>query len=176
MSAFQRFQSFLVALPCLLASCASTPAEPPRAEVLITLRNYQTGQRFELASESHTDRVTYYSSERGDAARKIQGDEVMMALVEELEKLDYGTHARPGSAPNSGNESMRWALCLESDERELNWTIGTNDPRERWLAFQECRDLFLDLYNVTVSFQTIQNDQGRGYFSEPQPSSVQKPK
>jgi len=174
MSAFQRFRSLLVALPCFLAACASTPAEAPRAEVLVTLRNYQTGQRFELASESHTDRVTYYSSERGDAARKVQVDEVMLALVEELDKRDYSTHARPGSAPATGNESTRWALELASGGRELNWTIGTNDPRERWLAFQECRDLFLELYNATVSFQTVENDQGRGYFQDPQPSSAPK--
>jgi len=174
MSAFQRFQSFLVALPCFLAACASTPTEAPRAEVLVVLRNYQSGQRFELASESHTDRVAYYSSERGDAVRKVQVDEVMLALVAELDKRDYGTHARPGRAPESGNESTRWALELESGERELNWTIGTNDPRERWLAFQECRDLFLELYNATVSFQTVENQAGRGYFQEPQASTAPK--
>lgn len=176
MSAFQRFHSFLVALPCFLAACASAPAAPEHAEVLVTLRNYQTGQRFELASESHTDRVTYYSSERGDAARKIQVDEVMLALVEELDRRDYATHARPGRAPEKTNESTRWALELESGERELNWTIGTNDPRERWTAFQQCRDLFLELYNATVSFQTVENQQGRGYFQEPQASSAPKPR
>ena len=176
MSAFQRFRSFLVALPCFLGACASTPSEPTRTEVLVTLRNYQTGQRFELASESHTDRVTYYSSERSDAVRKVQVDEVMVALVEELDKRDYGTHARPGSAPATGNDSMRWALELQSGDNQLNWTIGTNDPRERWLSFQKCRDLFLELYNATVSFQTVENQQGRGYFQEPQPSSAPKPR
>jgi hypothetical protein len=177
MRAFQRSLSCLVfSLLAGLASCASTPKAPENAKVLVVLRNYQTGQRFELASESHTDRVTYYSSERADAARKIQKDDVMLALVAELEKLDYGARARPGNAPTTGNESTRWALELASEERTLNWTIGTGNPREDWLAFQKCRDTFFDLYNVTMSFQSVQNEQGRGYFQEPQPSSAPKHK
>jgi len=177
MRAFQRLQSFLVA-PLLLAltGCASAPAAPLEAKLLLALKNYETGQRFELASESHTDRVTYYSSERADAARKIQTDEVMLALVEELERLDYGAHAREGRAPDSAHETMRWALELSSGPRTLNWSIGTGNAREDWLAFQKCRDTFLELYNVTVSFQTVQNQQGRGYFQEPQPSSAPKPR
>lgn len=178
MRTFQRLLSFLVAIPlCALATgCASTPEAPADAKVLVALQNYQTGQRFELASESHTDRVTYYSSSRGDAARKIQKDDVMVALVEELERLDYGAHAHEGRAPEKAGETMRWALELASDTKTLNWAIGTGNAKDDWLAFQKCRDTFLELYNVTMSFQTVQNDQGRGYFQDPQPSSAPKQK
>lgn len=178
MRAFQRSLSFLVssAFLALAAGCASSPKTPESAKVLVALQNYQTGQRFELASESHTDRVTYYSSERPDAARKIQQDDVMLALVAELEKLEYGAHARQGNAPSTGNESTRWALELASDARTLNWTIGTGNAKDEWLAFQKCRDTFLELYNVTMSFQTVQNEQGRGYFQAPQPGSAPKKK
>jgi hypothetical protein len=178
MSAFQRSLSFLVfvLLSVLATACASTPKAPASTKVLVTLRNYETGKRFELASESHTDRVTYYSSERSDATRKIQKDDVMHALVSELERLDYGSHARAGEAPASGNETMRWALELASDTRTLNWTIGTGNARDEWLAFQKCRDTFLELYNVTMSFQSVQNDTGSSFFQDPQPSSAPKKK
>ena len=65
----------------VLASCASSGSSPSGdgANVLVVLHDYKNGQRFELASESHTDRVTYYSEERPDAVRKIQPDEVMSA-------------------------------------------------------------------------------------------------
>ena len=176
MRAFQRLQILLVASTSLAAAtgCASTPKAPVSAKVLVALQNYQTGQRFELASESHTERVTYYSSQRGDAARKVQKDDVMVALVEELERLDYGEHAHEGRAPEQVGETMRWALELASDTKTLSWTIGTGNPKTDWLVFQECRDTFLELYNVTISFQTVQNEQGRGYFQDPQPSSAPK--
>ena len=175
MRAFQRLLSLLVATPALLLfGCASTPASPTAATLIVSLQNYKSGQRFELASQSHTDPVSYYSSERGDAARKIQKDDVMLALVEELERLDYGARARTGRAPSKGNEETRWALEIANGDKELHWTIGTGDSKDTWSSFQKCRDTFLELYNVTVSFQTVENDQGRGYFHDPAASAPKK--
>ena len=165
-------------LGTLLTACAGpgARAEGPAA-VLVTLRNFKSGERFELASESHTDRVTYYSGARQDAARKVQSDEIMQAFLEELERQGYGAHARPGRAPAIGtSETIRWGLEVEGPAGELSWLVGTNASPTDWADFQKCRDVFLQLYNVTVSYQTVQNASGKQYFEEQRPTSSQKPR
>ncbi|HEX6882688.1 MAG TPA: hypothetical protein VF530_04860 [Planctomycetota bacterium] len=144
-------------------------------KVLVTLHNYRIAQRFELASESHTDRVTYYSSARDDAARKVQTDEVMSAFLRELERLGLGTHARTGRAPSTATgDVIRWGLEVSSGERQVHWLVGTGSKAEDWQAFERCRDTFLQLYNSTVSYQTVENQSGKQFFDERAQASSQK--
>jgi len=135
--------------------------------VLVTLRNFKSGERFELASESHTKRVEYYSGQRTDAARKIQSDEVMSAFLDELERQGFSAHAQPGKAPSiASGDVIRWGLELEHGEDHRHWLIGTGSAGDDIAAFQKCRDTFLQLYNVTVSYQTVHNDTGKQYFQD----------
>lgn len=165
-------------LGALMAACAGPGARSKEpAAVLVSLRNFKSGERFELASESHTDRVTYYSGARQDAARKIQSDEIMQAFLEELERQGYGAHARPGRAPAIGtSDTIRWGLEVEGPAGELSWLVGANASPADWADFQRCRDVFLQLYNVTVSYQAVQNASGKEYFEEQRPTSSQKPR
>lgn len=168
MSRIQRF------LCCLLTSGALTACTSPDAAedgagsaLLVTLQNLRTGECFELASESHTDRVTYYSDARNDAARKVQTDEIMSAFVGELDRQGFGKHARPGRAPAIGSvDVIRWALEVEGDSGQAHWLIGTGSPPEDWQAFQKCRETFLQLYNITVSYQAVKNADGKSYFDD----------
>ena len=168
MSSIQRlFCCFLVCAS--LSACASSSAA--RSEVggalLVSLQNLRTGECFELASESHTDRVTYYSDARKDAARKVQTDEIMSAFVSELDRQGFGKHARPGRAPTIGSgDVIRWALEVESGSGQAHWLIGTGSSPDDWQAFQKCRDTFLQLYNITVSYQAVENAGGKNYFDE----------
>jgi hypothetical protein len=148
------------------AACASVGSSSPAAALLITLRDYKAGQRFELASESHTDRVRYYSDARIEAVRKVQTDEVMTAFLRELERQGLGQHARAGPAPEVGGEVIRWGLEVEGHTGTLHWLVGTGSSPEDWRAFQGCRDMFLQLYNSTVSFQAVRNESGKRYFEE----------
>jgi len=153
----------------LLAACASTGETPEdaHAAVLVRLEDFRTGDRFELASESHTDRVKYYSGERHDAARKVQSDEIMTALVSELDHQGYGAHARTGRAPDvAATDVIRWGLEIESSSAQTHWLVGTGSQPADWQAFQKCRDTFLQLYNITVSYQSVQNDNGKSYFDD----------
>lgn len=150
-----------------LAACASAPSQPAAIPLLVTLQNLRSGERFQLASESHTDRVTYYSGERSDAARKVQTDEIMSAFVGELDRQGFGKYARPGRAPALGSgDVIRWGLEVEGPSGQAHWLIGTGSPPADWQVFQKCRDTFLQLYNITVSYQAVENAGGRSYFDD----------
>lgn len=167
MSRFQRFLCGLVGT--LLVACASSGARSGEApgQYLVTLRNFKSGERFELASESHTDRVSYYSETRADAARKIQADKVMEALVEELDKQGFEAKAQPGKAPGVvSGDVIRWGLEVQRGEERRHWLVGTGSQPADWQSFQKCRDTFLQLYNITVSYQTVQNQNGHQFFQD----------
>jgi len=158
----------LAALGC--SSAGSKSSDSAGAAVLVTLRNFRSGERFELASESHTDRLAYYSDARGEAQRKVQSDEIMSAFVDELERQGYADHAQAGRAPSlEGSDVVRWGIEVEDGEQRTHWLVGTSSPPNDWNAFQKCRDTFLQLYNITVSFQAVQNKEaGKKYFDAQQ--------
>jgi hypothetical protein len=160
----------LLGLLCTFAACksASGDSSAERSEVLVTLYNYKSGARFELASESHTNRVDYYSGERDDAARKIQTDEVMSAFLRELDQSGLSSYAKTGKAPRSTqNEVIRWGLEVAArNGREVHWLVGTGSNSEEWKQFDQCRDTFLQLYNSTVSYQSVRNQGGKNFFDD----------
>ncbi|MSR61519.1 MAG: hypothetical protein EXS08_03595 [Planctomycetes bacterium] len=178
MSRFQRFLASFVG--ALLVACASTGAgrgaqDDAPGEYLVTLRNFKTGERFELASESHTDRVSYYSETRADATRKVQADEVMEAFVEELGDQGFDSKAQVGKAPGvASGDVIRWGLEIAHGETRRHWLVGTGSQAADWQTFQKCRDTFLQLYNITVSYQTVQNQSGRQFFQD-QPQGAGAP-
>ena len=121
-------------------------------------------QHFELASESHTDRVTYYSELRSEAARKIQTDEVMALLVEEIENDGFERYAQEGRAPSRGGEAVTRAIEIENGDRTEHWLIGNGSSVEERKAFNECLTEFLEMYNISASFQSVANPVGHEYF------------
>lgn len=162
---------FLVLSLLLLGSvaCSSTGSGRARGghRVLVTLRDYRSNLPLELANETHTDRVSYYSHERHDAARKVQTDEVIGALVDELDGRGFEAHASAGDAPAAARpDVVRWALAIEIDGQSKHWLVGPGTPADEWKAFQSCRDAFVQLYNVTVSYQSLQNASGGGLFKD----------
>lgn len=160
----------VASLACLLlVSCSSTGGAPEgeAARMRVTLRDYKRDQRFELVSESHTSRIDYYSTARDDASRKVQTDTIMNALVEELEKQGFEKRAQAGRAPSSGGEIVTWGLEIESGENTDHWVIGSGSALDDLQDFQECRNSFLQLYNITASYQAIKNTQGKEIFQKP---------
>jgi hypothetical protein len=133
----------------------------------VTFRNYGQGARFELVGESHTDRVQYYSQARADASRKIQTDEVMDALIERLEDEGFVTHEQRGPAPDSARGGMiTMSLEVARGGDVSHWAVGRgSDPREHQ-AFLVCMNDFVELYNLTQAYQTIENPEGPGFFEE----------
>lgn len=154
----------------LLASCAGATASADGGgeRLRVLLQDYSAGQHFELASESHTDRVAYYSEVRSEAARKIQTDEVLALLVDELERQGFAEHAQAGRAPTRAGSAVTRALEIEDGDTTRHWLIGNGSPLEERKAFNECLAQFLDLYNISASFQTIDNPRGPEFFEQEQ--------
>jgi len=152
-----------------LAGCASPSGSASRDgehRTCVTLRGYQGDQLFELASESHTDRVEYYSKVRRRAARKVQSDEVMDALVEELDRGGFRRHAQDGPAPSRGGSLLTWSLEIERGEHVEHWIVGQGSQAEERTRFNECMNTFVQLYNVTASYQAVENAEGPDLFEE----------
>ena len=151
-----------------LAACASSgsAAQGDEGALLVTLHDYRQNRVFELASESHTNRVEYYSQPRKDAARKVQSDEVMGALLAELERQGLEEHESAGPAPSSGGGGgvLEYGLEVERAGAIGHWLIGQGTVPEETIAFHECAKTFFELYNVTLSLQSVENPEGRALF------------
>ena len=136
------------------------------AATRVLLKQFEKGMRFELVSEAHTDPLEYYSTPRDDASLKIQTNEVMEALLEVMEDSGFARHAQPGSAPSRGNEYMNWCFEVERDGAKEHWAVGTRSELAELQRFGECRDAFLQLYNVTAAYQAVDNESGERIFNE----------
>lgn len=149
-----------------LAACASSgsAAQGDEGALLVSLHDYRQNRVFELASESHTSRVDYYSQSRKDAARKIQSDEVMGALLGELERQGLKDHEAAGPAPSAGGGVLEYGLEVERAGASGHWLIGKGTVPEEAIAFHECAKTFFELYNVTLSLQSVENPEGKALF------------
>lgn len=160
----------LTALFSGVPSCASAGSEArsaaPAERMRVTLRDYEAQQLFELVSESHTSRVEYYSAVRSDAARKIQTDEVVDALIDELEDRGFDDFAQAGQAPSRGNELVSRSLEIERGDKTEHWVVGRGSAADEQLRFHDCMLTFVELYNLTASYQTIENPSGGEIFPQ----------
>ena len=169
-----KFLSLLASSLCaLVVGCASSSSGSGGASaeegerMRVTLRDYKGGNVFELVSESHTSRVDYYSEARSDASRKIQTDEVMEVLIKELEKQGLKKHRQEGRAPSQGGAVISWGIEVEEGPQTDHWVVGKGSAVDEIQAFNECRNAFLQLYNITASYQAIENPEGKQIFQKP---------
>lgn len=165
----------LLCAAALFAACsgAGTRADAGKgARLRVTMRDYGLAQVFELASESHTDRLAYYSSVRSSASRKVQTDDVMELLVDQLDSDGFERYAQPGRAPSSGGAALSRALEIEAGDVTSHWVIGSGSPVAERKAFNECLETFLGLYNVSASYQTVENPHGHEFFEHAPPEAA----
>ena len=153
----------LILVPLVSGCLSAGGGGPTRVE----LEFYgERAQRFELVSESYTDRVAYYSTERTDAARKFQADEVMDALLEELDREGLERYLEPGPAPSQGHGVVTRAFEVERRGTTRHWAVGKGTEIGERQAFIACTQTFLQLYSQTAGFQTIHNEQGPAFFEK----------
>jgi len=152
----------------LLVGCASSGSSSPggKARLRVSLHDFAHDQLFELVSVSHTSPVDYYSKERSDASRKIQTDEAMDAMLNELEKRGFDEYLKDGPAPTSGHGVVARSFEVERGGSLSHWEVGKGSPPEELKAFNDCFLAFLQVYNITSSFQSVQNDKGDAFFQD----------
>lgn len=163
----------LVAATPLLGACASggtslggTDAAAASSEeraVRVSLIGYGRPS-FVLVSNSHTSRVELYSDERGAPSRKVQTDAVMGALVDHLDDLGMAEFATPGRAPRADDSRFLWAFEVEDGDVRRWWPLGSATPVDEQRAFAAARSDFIDLFNLTQAFQSVDNEVGSDYF------------
>lgn len=176
MPRFHRLRNAWLLLCLGFAACASSGGGADTdAPLRVTLRNYRGDQFFELVSEVHTDRVRYYSTPRDSASRKIVDGEVVSALIEELDARGFRKRSKAGRAPSQGGSLLTWGLEVDRGGPVQHWIVGQGTPAEDVLAFQQGMQVFLELYNNVVSFQTIENPDGRQFFENERARSASQP-
>ena len=108
----------LIALLGGLASCAGIGSANADQPARITLLDHQGSRRFELVNEAHTSSVEYYSVPRTEASRKVVDNDLLAALLDELEDLGLDSYARAGRAPSRapGSGSSAGATLTRSIE------------------------------------------------------------
>ena len=161
----------LAALPLLFLGCASSPSSDPAdagpgEPIRVTLRDYASGAKFELVSESYDDRLGYYSEVRNDAGRKFQADDILLALVDDVGAGGFEDHSQPGRAPSRGGELLTRAFEVDVDGDLHDWPIGKGSEVKEHRNFNRCTMDFMDLYNVTQAFQVIDNEEGKRVFQQ----------
>jgi hypothetical protein len=151
-----------------LASCAGTSG-PDRVAARITLRQFAGAGAadLELRSESHTDRVEYYSTARDGAAVKIMRDDLMEALLQGFDESGYADFARPGPGPTSGGSGVRKVVEVERDGVVTHVTSSTGAPPAQVELVAQLSTGFFAAYNAIRSYQTIDDGNDGSIFVGP---------
>jgi hypothetical protein len=155
----------LLAAVGLFGSCAA-PESATGDRLRITLFDYVSGSRFEVVSESHSDRIEYYSSVRHDASRKYQGDRIVDAMIDELVDMGFDDHANGGRAPSGGSNVVTRAFEFQRGDRVDHRLVGEGSDAAEKQSFISCTTTFLQLYSVTQAFQAVDNEAGTTVFDK----------
>jgi hypothetical protein len=156
----------LLAVVCGCSSAGSGDEAGPPRSIAVSLIGYGPAP-FELVSESHTSRVELYSQERQSASTKVLADEVMGALVEHLDELGFDGYARPGTAPaGGGGTAFAKAIEVEEEGREAWWPLQPTAGKTELKSFNTAVRDFLEIYNLTQGWQSVDNTLGGEYFDQ----------
>ena len=140
----------------VLTACSSTrEAEGTRAR--IALRQFtDNADSYELRSESHTDRLEYYSSARDEANVKIMRDDLMEALLRGFDDAGYAEFARPGAGPQRApGDRLRKVIEVERDGTVTHVAMGLDSPRAEADLMRELVNGFFTAFNQIRSYQTL---------------------
>ena len=121
-----------------------------------------------LASQSHTDRLTYYSTPRDDASLKIVEDAAMARLLQDLDRQGFGKRSRPGPA----NEFDTKAIELERDGALRSFGVRSGSSADDWKAMQAMTSDVLELFNGTFGGQAMRSGELPGEQVDERPKVV----
>jgi hypothetical protein len=155
----------LLAAACGCSSTGSSEDAGPPRSIAVSLIGYGPAP-FELVSESHTSRVELYSEERPNASTKVQLDEVMDALIDHLDELGFDGYARPGTAPQDGGKAFAKAIQVEEEGRQAWWPLQPTAGKTELKSFNTAVRDFLEIYNLTQGWQSVDNTLGGEYFDQ----------
>lgn len=143
----------LLLLWASIAACAGPGLFGSDQRTLVRLYDADTGVRLELASQGHPDYRDLYSHPRSEANLKLAPDELIDALLDRLDALNFDRLSAPGGPPD------RAAV--------LGWLEVTDGSRTRTLAVSEA-------FTHVTGLQYIENPSGADLFRK-QPAAGAQP-
>jgi hypothetical protein len=158
----------------LFVACASPESGGPDrfsvedgAPGRVTYVQYGDRTRMTLVNEAHTDPVEAYTERRADASTKVTSNEVFAAMLGYFGEQGWSGLARSGFAPLSA-DGVRWALEVETETGVQHLAFTLDTPQDRMKAALECKQAFLEIFNLTQQSQAIDNGSGRALFDQQQ--------
>lgn len=147
---------------------AAKPHTPKGPAYLLRYIEYRSGTRLELVNPSHTTAVKQYSTVRQDPSRKVTSEEWMDELVQFMAEHGWTEEVKAGQAPTMAKDSFSWALELTGPQGTsfVAQPVGARDSQLKRLL--TLKAAFLDTYNATPGFQTVQTEPGKLPFKQPQ--------
>ncbi len=144
-----------VTLP-LLASCAST-GTLGTDRVVVELYDSQNDLHLALANESHPDHAGMSSRLRADATLKLARDEVIGALLSDLDRLGFAETAQPGAPPQL---ARGWVSVSRGDLQASFVVPVTGATADQIMRFADMKLLLDDYYGGIGALQYVENPGG----------------
>jgi hypothetical protein len=123
------------------------------------------GKMMTIINQSHTDRVEFYSTERNDASTKIASDEIMGALLDRIDKVNFQEFARKGSAPATSSDWSQ-AIEIQTTQGSSYMLVRSGISADEAAAFRKTRDAFLAIYNNIFGAQAVKLKPGESRFEQ----------
>ena len=162
-----RQTALLLVIWACVAACSGPGLLGSGDRTLVRLYDAHTGVRIELANQSHPDYRDVYSRPRAEAALKLAPDELMDALLERLDDLDFEELSKPG-APSQGADVLGWLEVVQDTEARTFAVPRAGATREQLSRFAQMQYAVSDAYTHVTGLQFIDNPEGAELFRRQQ--------
>jgi hypothetical protein len=168
-----RTRAVLLLLCACAVACAGPGVFGSEQRTLVRLYDADTGVRLELANESHPELRDVYSQARPEASLKLAPDELIEALLERLDELDFEALSAPGGPP-SGAGLQGW-LEVTDGGATRTFAVPRSGPTQQQLSrFAYMQLVVSETYTHVGGLQYIENPQGAELFRR-QPAAGGQP-
>ncbi len=149
----------------LQAELASQGIYPEYRPTRVTFVDHKSGVKVGLLNEATTEKSSYYSEMRRDAAYKVVPDLDMGVLMKQLEDFGLFQDAIP-----SGGRVRGARMTVQVDRGGQLYTLAyaSKDAADRRQQVMDCSLAVQAIYNNHSSYQQIDNPQGAEIFREGQ--------
>ena len=127
----------------------------------VTLYDHRSGLRIGFMNESSVKASAYYSEERDAASFKGVEDLNMGAFLKQLEESQFFSTAKNGAVRTPGAST---SIVLTRNDRTWTLTSTHDSSAEVMQVVQDCAAAVRGIYDSSMSFQLIKNEQGAELF------------
>ena len=131
----------------------------PRVGMVLGVVNDQHLRSIGVTGETEDlRRANFYSRKRGDAMTKVASDRIVAGLVQALDSEGFSTYGMEGGSVGSLEGTV---IEINTGGRLSHFRYSKGMPPAALEAYQRCRGLFMDVYNVIPQYQSADPNQIR---------------